>query len=69
MTPKDMAQSLVNEFDGIGLQMRNEAIACALICVDRIVKEIKQNSFDFGATVPMAVYTYWKNVKQEINKL
>ena len=41
MTPKEMAQSLVNEFDGVGLQMRNEAIACALICVKRIVKEIQ----------------------------
>ena len=69
MTPKEMAQSLVNEFDGVGLQMRNEAIACALICVKRIVKEIQDNSFDFQLNVPMEVYTYWENVKYEIQQL
>ena len=69
MTPKEMAKSLVNEFDGVGLQMRNEAVACALICVKRIVKEIHSNSFDFQLNVPMAVYTYWENVKYEIKQL
>jgi hypothetical protein len=69
MTPKEKAKELVNIFDGIGLQQRNEAIACALTCVDEIVKEIQCNAFDFGATVPMSVYTYWKNVKEEIEKL
>lgn len=69
MNAQDKAKALVDKFTVVGLQQRNEGIECALICVDEIVKEIKQNSFDFGATVPMAVYTYWKNVKQEINKL
>jgi hypothetical protein len=69
MTPKEMAKSLVNEFDGVGLQMRNEAIACALICVNRIAKEIQDNAFVFDVTVPISVYTYWKNVKEEIEKL
>jgi hypothetical protein len=69
MTPKEMAKSLVNEFDGVGLQMRNEAVACALICVKRIVKEIHSNSYDFQLNVPMAVYTYWENVKYEIKQL
>jgi hypothetical protein len=69
MTPKEKALDLVNKFDGVGLQMRNEAIACALIAVDEIVKEIQQNSFDFDASVPMSVYTYWINVKHEIENL
>lgn len=69
MNAKDKAKALVDQFTIVGLQQRNEGIECALICVDEIVKEIKQNSFDFGATVPMAVYTYWINVKHEINKL
>lgn len=69
MTPKEKAKELVNIFDGVGLQQRNEAIACALICVDEIVKEVHQNSLDFGATVPMSVYTYWINVKHEIEQL
>jgi hypothetical protein len=69
MSPKEMAESLVNEFDGVGLQMRNEAIACALICVKRIVKEIQCNSFDFQLNVPVSVYAYWENVKYEIQQL
>lgn len=69
MNAQDKAKALVDKFTIVGLQQRNEGIECALICVDEIVNEIKQNSFDFGASVPMAVYTYWKNVKQEINKL
>lgn len=69
MTPKDKAKALVDKFTVVGLQQRNEGIECALICVDEIVNEIKENAFDFGASVPMSVYTYWKNVKEEINKL
>ena len=69
MTPKEKAQELVDKFTIVGLQQRNEGIQCALICVHEIVKEIQENSFDFGATVPMSVYTYWKNVKEEIEKL
>ena len=41
MTPKEKALDLVNKFDGVGLQMRNEAIACALIAVDEILDVIK----------------------------
>ena len=62
MTPKDMAQSLVNEFDGIGLQMRNEAIACALICVDRILGVIDYETH-------LKTWLYYKEVKQEIELL
>ena len=42
---------------------------CAKVTIDEIVKEIQCNSFDFQANVPMSVYTYWENVKDEINKL
>ena len=69
MTPKEKALDLVNKFDGVGLQMRNEANACALICVKRIVKEIHSNSFDFQLNVPMEVYTYCESVKYEIQQL
>ena len=48
---------------------RQIAIQHALIAVDEIVKEIQCNEFDFQSNVPMSVYTYWKNVKQEIEKL
>jgi hypothetical protein len=62
MTPKDMAQSLVNEFDGVGLQMRNEAIACALICVNRILGVIDYETH-------LKTWLYYKEVKQEIELL
>ena len=64
MTPKETALDLVNKFDGVGLQMRNEAIACALICVDEIITEI------IGLCgVPYETYEYWQEVKKEIQQL
>jgi hypothetical protein len=59
MTPKEKALDLVNKFDGVGLQMRNEAIACALIAVDELIK----------ATTPLTSTYYWEDVKQEIENL
>lgn len=62
MTPKEKAQELVNKFDGVGLQMRNEAIACALISVDEIltIRLVYQDSY---------LSTYWGKVKEEIENL
>lgn len=62
MTPKEKALDLINKFDGVGLQMRNEAIACALIAVDEIISVMdnEMNFFD---------YLYFKEVKTEIQKL
>jgi hypothetical protein len=62
MTPKDQAKELVDKFDGVGLQMRNEAIACALICVDEI---LNINSVDKD----IELSDYWNEVKEEIKKL
>jgi hypothetical protein len=62
MKPKEKAQELVNKFDGVGLQMRNEAVACALIAVDEIlsIRLVHQNSY---------LSIYWGKVKEEIEKL
>ena len=62
MTPKEKAQELVNKFDGVGLQMRNEAIACALISVDEIlsIRLVNKDSY---------LSTYWGKVKEEIESL
>jgi hypothetical protein len=62
MTPKEKALDLINKFDGVGLQMRNEAIACALIAVDEIISVI-DNELNFKS------YLYFKEVKTEIQKL
>ena len=62
MTPKEKAEQLVAKFDGVGLQMRNEAIACALIAVDEIISVI-DNELNFKS------YLYFKEVKTEIQNL
>lgn len=62
MTPKEKAKKLVDKFDGVGLQMRNEAIACALICVDEI---LSINSIDKDYDLSY----YWTEVKEEIQYL
>jgi hypothetical protein len=77
MTPTDKANELFqkmlsknpNRQEGISMIDTIQAKQCALIAVDEIVKEIQCNEFDFQSNVPMSVYTYWKNVKQEIQKL
>jgi len=62
MTPKEKAKELVDKFDGVGLQMRNEGIQCALICVDEIL-DINSVDKDYNLS------DYWNEVKKEIEKL
>jgi len=63
MTPKEKAKQLVNKFSVVGLQQRNEGIACALIAVKEVVEQLEQ----YGRYKPKK--TYWDSVKQEIEKL
>ena len=65
MTAQEKAKELVNKFDGVGLQMRNEAIACALIAVDEILDAIDWHDFE----TPNLQMWYWDAVKKEIEKL
>ena len=65
MTPKEKAEELVNKFDGVGLQMRNEAIACALIAVDEIIDAIDWHEFE----TPNKEINYWQEVLNELNKM
>jgi hypothetical protein len=57
MTPQEKAKELVDKFTVVGLQQRNEGLACALICVDEII----ENYDTFLA--------YWQEVKKEIENL
>lgn len=63
MTPKEKAIELVNKFSIVGLQQRNEGIACALIAVDELIKEEQETDayYEIGS--------YWQEVKQEIQNL
>jgi hypothetical protein len=56
MTPKDKAKDLVDKFSTVGLQQRNEGIACALIAVDELIEHDK-------------IDDYWIEVKKEIENL
>ena len=76
MTPHEKAEELVSKFDGVGLQMRNEAIACALIAVDEILnmasKQFTVYHYSEDGSQVLGQWperTYWFWVKQEIEKL
>ena len=61
MTPKENAKELVDKFTVVGLQQRNEGIQCALICVDEVLDEYWSHDCNRR--------DWWKQVKEEINKL
>jgi hypothetical protein len=62
MTPKDKAKELVDKFTVVGLQQRNEGVACALIAVDEIISVIDPETF-------LLTWLYFKEVKKEIENL
>ena len=65
MTPKEKAQELIDKFmpHSSGDSNNNEAKKCALIAVDEILFIVSKYN-DTQAEV-----AYWKEVKQEIEKL
>lgn len=81
MTPSEKAIELVNKFSNVGLQQRNEGIACALIAVDEIIKSDPRlpNDVDWDDAGGTHLYyhlaqkeealEFWGQVKQEILKL
>jgi len=54
---KEKANELVEKFSLVGLQQRNEGLACALICVDEIIE-------NYDTTL-----AFWQEVKKEIENL
>ena len=58
MTAKEKAMEIAMKFDKYG--QTDNAVKCALICVDEILENIVLGELD---------YEYYKEVKQEINKL
>jgi hypothetical protein len=65
MMPKDKARELVNKFSTVGLQQREEGIACALIAVDEIIQAIDWHDYE----MPNNDTNYWLEVREEINNL
>ena len=79
MTPQEKAKRLVFEFEKITLPMTSiiatdevcgEAKKCALICVDEIYKlnQLKVGRYEGERDIEM-YYSYWEDVKQEIEKI
>jgi hypothetical protein len=62
MTPKEKAIELVDKFSLVGLQQRNEGVACALICLDLTISVIDPETH-------FKSWLYWKEVKQHIEEL
>jgi len=54
---EEKANELVDKFSVVGLQQRNEGLACALICVDEIIE-------NYDTTL-----AFWQEVKKEIENL
>ncbi len=66
MTPKEKARELVNRFTKEAENFEdgtcwNYDKQCALVCIDTILKGSRLYYIED--------YTYWEEVKQEINKL
>ena len=62
MTPKDKAKKLVDKFSTVGLQQRNEGIACALIMCDEL---LCNSTF----LLSNGEIYFWQKVKHEIENL
>ena len=70
MTPKEKAEELFNNFynhcfnpDGYRSDNEDNAVECALFCVDEI---LKANQIWYEHSIP---YKYWQEVRNELNKL
>jgi hypothetical protein len=61
MTPKEKAKELVDKFTVVGLQQRAEGYQCAIIAVDEMLNEYWSHDTKRR--------DWWKEVKQEIEKL
>ena len=64
-SPKDKAIELVNKFSTVGLQQREEGIACAMIAVNEIIEAIDWHEFE----TPNKELNYWLDVRKEISNL
>lgn len=80
MTPQEKAKELVDKFSVVGLQQRNEGIACALIAVEEILNayphtyDIEKDTTKSGQDITIVMnvrsnISYWVDVKKQIQKL
>jgi hypothetical protein len=65
-SPKEKAIELVNKFSTVGLQQREEGIACALIAVDEILENFGTLTEGKDHYCAYLTTEYYEEVKQEI---
>jgi hypothetical protein len=63
--PQEKAIELVNKFSTVGLQQREEGIACAIMAVNEIIEAIDWHEFE----TPNKQINYWLDVRKGINNL
>ena len=67
MTPKEKAQELFGKYSNVALLDNYESKKCAVIAVDEIM-QYAQNAYH-NEDIIKGAKLYWKEVKQEIEKL
>jgi hypothetical protein len=75
MKAKDKAKELIDRFYFNGIKdeeysmQYEDGVQCALICVDEMIREIKQIQFNHDVFLEDTEISYWWKVRQEIEKL
>jgi hypothetical protein len=83
LTPQQKADQLINKFlfvnsesvelvtgecDVIFSLNKSDAIECALIHVNELIAEMRDNELNFQIKTPHGVFVYWDVVKHEIKQ-
>ena len=69
MTPKEKAKDLFNKYYLlIDIKNYENTKQCALIAVDEILEEYKEDYEDIHKDI-FTIYSWWKQVKKEIEAL
>jgi len=70
MTPQEKAKQLYGKFYGIPLYIKTVK-ECCHIAVDQIIETLSNDikDLDVQGSVLIDLIIYWKQVKEEINKL
>ena len=73
MTPKEKAEELISKFFmaniGYGFKEKQIAKKNALISVDEIIKVLNPEHWGLEMNIAIDELIYWKNVKEEMEKL
>jgi hypothetical protein len=74
MTPKDKAKEMYIKFDFVYVQnytSKFEVKQCALIAVDETIRTLNEDirDLDVRGNILLDLIEYWREVKQEIEKL